>query len=104
MLTSPSVRLTRSAAAAGGQAIRNFDMVLLDVNLPGMSGLDLLRQIRQLDPSIIVLIITAHGNIRDAVKLGQKYSTTLHHRQVQTCLKRASLHRGGQRRCAALAV
>ena len=43
-------------------------MVLLDVNMPGISGLEVLRDIRNHDPSITVLIITAHGNIRDAVE------------------------------------
>lgn len=43
-------------------------MVLLDVHMPGMSGLKVLREIRSFDPSITTLIITAHGNIRDAVE------------------------------------
>jgi DNA-binding NtrC family response regulator len=43
-------------------------MVLLDVNMAGISGLETLKEIRQLDPTISVLIITAHGNIRDAVE------------------------------------
>jgi len=43
-------------------------LVLLDVNMPGRSGLEILREIRHVDPSITVLIITAHGNIRDAVE------------------------------------
>src|SRR4051812_18052720 len=46
----------------------SVDLVLLDVNLPGASGLEMLREIRAFDPSISVLIITAHGNIRDAVE------------------------------------
>lgn len=46
----------------------SFHMVLLDVSMPGMSGLEVLREIRAFDPSIVVLIITAHGNIRDAVE------------------------------------
>ncbi len=46
----------------------SIHMVLLDVNLPGMSGLEVLRDIRAFDPTISVLIITAHGNIRDAVE------------------------------------
>ena len=54
--------------ASAPRPLTNFDMVLLDVNLPGMSGLDVLKQIRQIDPTITVLIITAHGNIRDAVE------------------------------------
>ncbi len=43
-------------------------LVLLDVNMPRMSGLEVLRRIRAFDPAITVLIITAHGNIRDAVE------------------------------------
>src|SRR6185436_735575 len=46
----------------------SIHMVLLDVSMPGISGLEVLRKIRSRDPSIIVLIITAHGNIRDAVE------------------------------------
>lgn len=46
----------------------SIHMVLLDVSMPGMSGLEVLKEIRAFDPSISVLIITAHGNIRDAVE------------------------------------
>lgn len=46
----------------------SIHMVLLDVNMPGLSGLEVLRLIQKKDPSITVLIITAHGNIRDAVE------------------------------------
>jgi DNA-binding NtrC family response regulator len=52
----------------GVETPASIAMVLLDVNLPGMSGLEALREIREFDPSIQVLIITAHGNIRDAVE------------------------------------
>jgi two-component system, NtrC family, response regulator AtoC len=65
-------------AASGEEALRvlhergidnpsSIHLVLLDVSMPGMSGLEALREIRAHDPSITVLIITAHGNIRDAV-------------------------------------
>ena len=52
----------------GTSSAHSIHMVLLDVNMPGMSGLETLREIRQFDPTISVLIITAHGNIRDAVE------------------------------------
>lgn len=49
------------------------DVVFADVRLPGMSGIDLLRRIREFDPAIPVVIMTAHGTIEgavEAVKLG----------------------------------
>lgn len=49
------------------------DVVFADVRLPGMSGIDLLRRIREFDPAISVIIMTAYGTIEgavEAVKLG----------------------------------
>jgi DNA-binding NtrC family response regulator len=49
------------------------DVVFADVRLPGMNGIDLLRRIREFDPSIPVIIMTAYGTIEgavEAVKLG----------------------------------
>jgi DNA-binding NtrC family response regulator len=49
------------------------DVVFTDVRLPGMSGIDLLRRIREFDPAVPVIIMTAHGTIEgavEAVKLG----------------------------------
>ena len=45
-----------------------YDLVLLDVNMPRMSGLAALKEIKAHDPSIIVIIMTAFSNIRDAVE------------------------------------
>src|SRR5207253_1133634 len=50
----------------------NFDLLLLDVNLPGISGLEFLKQIQSENQSIseapLVVIITAHGSERLAVQ------------------------------------
>jgi DNA-binding NtrC family response regulator len=49
------------------------DVVFSDVRLPGMNGIELLRRIREFDPAIPVVIMTAYGTIEgavEAVKLG----------------------------------
>jgi DNA-binding NtrC family response regulator len=43
------------------------DVVFTDVRLPGMSGLELLPRLRALDPTVPVVIMTAHGTIEGAV-------------------------------------
>jgi two-component system response regulator HydG len=45
-----------------------FDLVLLDVNMPRMSGMEALKEIKSHDPSIIAIILTAFSNVRDAVE------------------------------------
>ena len=46
---------------------RSPDMVLLDVRLPGMSGIETLAQIRQIADKLPVLLITAYADVRQAV-------------------------------------
>ena len=43
------------------------EMVITDIQMPEMSGLDLLRRIRVMSPETVVLVITAHGSIETAV-------------------------------------
>jgi two-component system nitrogen regulation response regulator NtrX len=47
---------------------RRFDLLLLDVWLPGMDGLAALSRVRALDPELPVVVISGHGNIETAVK------------------------------------
>ena len=46
----------------------NFDLVVSDVSMPGMSGLDLLREIRKLKPETAVVIMTAYGTKQTAIE------------------------------------
>lgn len=54
-------------------AERHFDLVLTDYLMGGMSGLDLLRELTNIDRSIMVVLISAHGTVDtavDAMRLG----------------------------------
>lgn len=44
------------------------DLVMLDVDMPRMNGMECLNHIKEYDPSIIVIIMTAYSTIEDAVK------------------------------------
>ncbi len=45
-----------------------FDVILLDLKMPGMNGLELLRHIKEDDPHAEVVIITAYGTVQNAVE------------------------------------
>ncbi len=47
---------------------KRFDLLLLDVWLPQMDGLETLARVRTLDPELPVVVISGHGNIETAVK------------------------------------
>lgn len=49
------------------------DIVLLDMKIPGMDGLEILRELKQLDSQVRVILMTAYGEfdlIREALDLG----------------------------------
>ena len=71
------VGYTVTAVKDGNAALREaesqlFDLVLLDVRMPGMDGLTLLGQLRQRRPDALVVIMTAHGTMETAVAAMQQ--------------------------------
>ncbi|MBI4620998.1 MAG: response regulator [Desulfobacterales bacterium] len=43
------------------------DIVILDVMMPGLSGLDVLKQIKEILPDIPVILLTGRGSTRDGI-------------------------------------
>jgi len=61
------------AASSGLEALEKlerypFDLLFVDIKMPGMDGLELLDRVKQQYPDAIVIIITAYGSIDTAVK------------------------------------
>src|SRR6201994_1638447 len=54
---------------AGLRAIdgKNYDLVLLDLSLPGQNGLEILARIRERQPNLPVIMITAYGTVNNVV-------------------------------------
>jgi len=61
------------AARTGEEALlvaerEPVDLVLLDLMLPGMSGMEVLRQLRARDPEQVVIVVTAYSSIESAIE------------------------------------
>ena len=48
------------------------DVILTDLRMPGMDGVELLQHIKEFDPEIVVVVITAYGSLESAVDAVKK--------------------------------
>jgi two-component system nitrogen regulation response regulator GlnG len=76
ILANEGIELATAASGEEGlKVIPKFkpDLVLMDVRMTGMTGLETLRKIRQSDPKLLVILMTAYGTTQtaiEAMKLG----------------------------------
>jgi len=61
-----------SAAEDGYKAVEKvkdgeWDLAIVDLKMPGLDGIEVLRQINAINPNIVVIIITAYGTVESAV-------------------------------------
>jgi len=50
----------------------DLDLILTDMKMPGMSGIELLESVKAIDPDLPVIMMTAHGTVDKAVEAMQK--------------------------------
>jgi DNA-binding NtrC family response regulator len=47
---------------------KDFEVVILDVMMPGLSGLEVLKQIKSTHPDTQVILLTGHGSTREGIE------------------------------------
>lgn len=66
-----------STAYSGEEALKKFkeqrfDLVLTDLKMEGLTGIDVLEKVKETDPSTIVIIMTAYASVESAVEAMKK--------------------------------
>ena len=74
-LTKEALRVV--TAATGEDALRQlaqsrFDVLICDINLPGLDGLEVLERVGRISPETFVVLITAYATVESAVEAFQK--------------------------------
>jgi two-component system response regulator (stage 0 sporulation protein F) len=71
-------KYTVKCAASGEEALdtlgkESFDVVLLDIKLSGMSGIETLKRIKDMNPNLIVIMITGFGYDEELIAKSKEY-------------------------------
>ena len=45
----------------------HYDLVITDMKMPDITGLDVLKKVKEISPQTIVIVVTAYGSIENAV-------------------------------------
>ena len=90
-------------SASGKEALvkhqsESFDLILLDLLMPGLSGLDVLQELIKIDPLAVIIIITAYGSIESAIKAMKMgafdyIQKPFKHEELLLAIKRGIQHR-----------
>jgi DNA-binding NtrC family response regulator len=80
------------------QKSESFDLVLLDLLMPGMDGMEVLQKIKKIDPNAVIIIITAYASVESAISAMKKgafdyIQKPFQHDELLLSVKRAIQHK-----------
>lgn len=81
----------------------NFDLVITDIKMPGKTGLELLKEIKEIDPEIIVILITGYGSLESALEAIKEGAFEYHLKPVEFSQLEISVRRGLENRFSNIA-
>jgi DNA-binding response OmpR family regulator len=66
-----------TTAHDGEDAIRTvleekLDLIVLDIKMPGLSGIEVLKEIKKIEPQLPIILLTGHGSTKEGME-GMKY-------------------------------
>ncbi len=73
-------------------------IVLTDIKMPGMNGIEVLKRIKEIDPSVEVIVITGHGDMDLAIQALNLDATDFINKPIQRHLLDQAIRRAGERR------
>lgn len=77
---------------------QSFDLILLDLLMPGMNGMEVLKKIKKIDPNAVIIIITAYASVESAIsamKIGafDYIQKPFKHEELFLTIERAKEHK-----------
>ncbi|WP_320171164.1 sigma-54 dependent transcriptional regulator [Maridesulfovibrio sp.] len=98
-----------TAVGSGSEALQQFskqefELVLTDLMLPGMNGIELLEHIKELNPSTQVIVITGHATVATAVTAMQKGAHSYIAKPLNLDELRAQVRKALERRALSVEV
>ena len=79
-------------------ASKEFDLILLDLLMPGMDGVEVLKRLKKINPYVVIIIITAYASVESAItamKMGafDYIQKPFKHDELLLTVKRAMKHK-----------
>ena len=101
-LTLSAFGYTVITAENGQEGIESFErerppLVITDIKMPGMDGIEVLRRIKEIDPNTEVIIVTGHGDMDLAIKALNLDATDFINKPIQRQALEQALKRAKER-------